>query len=707
MSYHRWKRNFSLFWCLLFLLQEFRIVLLLHIENMKADTLGMRGGQSEHANTGSGSVNSRDLTSTRKKKLSDKAIHQVNIEQAHKQAKRSTDRDTDVQRVLDATDVAVDTLLKQNSSLRDRLKGMNGECNYQEDEKVREFWKSQGPAYPLYLVSSVIEMRLISCDDILELNIRELLELMETDEIIELIEASGELATAIDDHVKAMKNTTTDQGKLQVEPESFENEIADEIVAITSTNAQRVQALSEVFYSLNSSQARNISGIEDELDATINEYETISSMLLDDSVSNFRQKRSLGEKRTKTIMKDVSLSLSMAKPKFTRAIIENTAIAARLGYHRMTSRAKGPENRNLRRVADAFDSYSSRVGARIRRNADVVDGTMVIIKHESYPCKILSVFDGVLQFRNFFESSIRNQLWIWQNGTLKNVEKMSYLYIDRVGTPAHLSSRPSSYRLRKDHYFTIRDSRHCSLSVDGPATNISLSQKCTSADLKWQVIPFVKSQFPLSEIACYFLIQDIETCKVVTVDDTSNRSLTLKSIDENIILNQLWYKDDDYIRNRKSNTYLTSGLAKSQVMLADRNNDVNQRWIFQNGTLMAKELYGDVGLATQDTRIVVDYISDKHGKWNLTDANEDDVRRCALERQFFVIKHSDFPCKILCSKNMTSSLPQTKTVHNDVPVVSNLLHTENVYEGVYFGEFDITDSANCLWYSYENNIRNA
>ena len=80
----------------------------------------------------------------------------------------------------------------------------------------------------------------------------------------------------------------------------------------------------------------------------------------------------------------------------------------------MTFRAKGTENQNSMKASDEFFPNSLRLGVRIRRNAGIVDGSTVIIKHEIYPCKILSVFDGVLQFRNYFESSIRNQLWIWQ-----------------------------------------------------------------------------------------------------------------------------------------------------------------------------------------------------------------------------------------------------------------------------------------------------
>ena len=156
-----------------------------------------------------------------------------------------------------------------------------------------------------------------------------------------------------------------------------------------------------------------------------------------------------------------------------------------------------------------------------------------------------------------------------------------------------MSSRPSSYRLQQDHYFTISSSRRCSLTVDDPGDSISLVQKCTPSDSQWQIIPFVESQFPLSEVACNFFIQDVETCRVLTADDTSDGSLTLQSIEENMILSQLWYKDDDYIRNSKTSMYLTSGLAKSQVLLADRNNGVNQRWMFQSDTLMAKELYGE------------------------------------------------------------------------------------------------------------------
>ncbi|CAH1792714.1 unnamed protein product [Owenia fusiformis] len=169
-------------------------------------------------------------------------------------------------------------------------------CNSNANESsVKTFWKQRSMLYPMYLTISAVVYSLIECQTMMEGRVRELLQIIDSDDVISFLEVINS------DDLTSMHNGTRNDdigvpGNDMVDPEGPENAREYAALNIMAYNFGKLQDMSDIFDHLNESNPDEVLQFSnasfDDLDDIITEHDIISAMLNDhETIERSRKKR--------------------------------------------------------------------------------------------------------------------------------------------------------------------------------------------------------------------------------------------------------------------------------------------------------------------------------------------------------------------------------------------------------------------------------
>lgn len=708
MAANRRVRNVSVLWTMLLLLQQFHIVILLNIEQMKSNEI---------------------LYQTRS--LTNDGNEPKDI------SKRDTGVDNEILLAVQAAGEAVKAEVESWETMFENIT-----CDVEEEEGIRRVWTETVFVLHLYLSSSVILSYMKSCEDVMRNQIRALSDTVGTSDAVELVNDAKEYI------LSDIKKTETDvdsesDEEIIIDPESKENERLKDVSYLLANNMAYVHEFSDVLLSFNSSTQRSVQGIEKQLDEAINSY-YIAESTLDGEIA--RKKRSDNNLKAGTMHSKVP---PLVKKSFSKSFqIKNSVTHKRYPFDdskKQTIVAKVNRFRN-----DYFNTEPvARKGIpeRIRRSIDTdTHSSIVFVKNELYPCKLLSYQMEHLVFVHYDELLLTTQMWIWSEGYLQNYETGLFLQkTDQNEFVLNSDSPQEKFILQNGTFFGYQQDPESLICVNDEDGTL---QHCDVKAQRWEFISVETAQVSIASITCLFFIQSIDSCLVLTSVGTESNSLEMRYISADSVANQLWYKDFEYIRLARNHEYLGRKYG-NEISLMNTRNDSIQRWYLVKNIMIN---FGD-----ENTFLVPSVrqpymeslnknanISDPFYQTRFREIHEDGEQGCKIEDELFFITNDDVPCKILCAKEKVLDPPPALRfgipvasfaagffaglfslfcLERDKAVMTSLgigivlaiiytvvaeftqfLFTDTVI--TYFDEYDYSDFQTCVWHQMSGTLEN-
>ncbi|CAH1786543.1 unnamed protein product [Owenia fusiformis] len=164
----------------------------------------------------------------------------------------------------------------------------------------------------------------------------------------------------------------------------------------------------------------------------------------------------------------------------------------------------------------------------------------------------------------------------------------------------------------------------------------------------------------------FFTIQDRQSCRVLTPDDsrTGMISIILADVDYNNITDQLWYQYGNSIVHATRDLFLTSE-QNSHIILDFKRLEANQQWSLQDNILTAVD--DNIELVPDDIgdNVVVKSRNDsnRNGNWSFTHMKKEELTSCSEgKRNYFVIQHEERHCFTLCASDEHKPSPSLISV---------------------------------------------
>lgn len=617
MTTRRRVRNTSVVWVTLLLLQQFQLVLLLNIEDLKSNesfyqTLLLNNDGNLH--------------------------HNVN--------KRDTGADVDV--VLVAVKTAGEAIKAKVDNWKTMLENIT--CDVEEEAEIRRVWTDTVFVLHFYLSSSVIFSYIKSCQDVMRNQVWALLNAVGTsDAAVELVNDAKDYILSDILRTEADEDIEPDDESV-IDPESTANERLKDISYLIANNIASVHEFSDILLSFNSSTQRSMDGIESHLNEAIDSFLIAESMLED---GNVRKKRSNPNSKADT-------SSSKRSPEIWKPISKSDQMKNMLTYKQYKFN-DGSKQRIVKKVNQFRSNYRNskpvarkHIPKRLRRSIDtdvVANSSIVFVKNEIYPCKLLSFQQERLGFKHYDELLLTTQMWIWSDGYLQNYETGLFLQKTNKNEFVVSADIPQD-KLTLEHGSWFRFEQDTGLICVNDT--YGTLQHCGVLPQMWTFISIDTAESSISSIACLFFIQSIDTCLVLTSVGSESKSLEMRSISLDSVDNQLWYQDFVYFRLARNHEYLARKSGNG-ISLMNSRDDTAQRWVFVNNVL--------INLGDENTVLVpsvrqpyieslydVENISDIIYQTRLREIHEEDESNCATDEQLFFITNDDVSCKILCAK---------------------------------------------------------
>lgn len=541
--------------------------------------------------------------------------------------------------------VAVKTAGEAIKAKFDNWKTMveNITCDVQEEADIRSVWTETVLVLHFYLSSSVVLSYIKSCEDVMRNQAKALLEAVGTADAVELVNDAKEYILS-DLHQMEVEDDTYHDDDPILDPESSQNEQLKDIAYLVANNIAHVHEFSDILMSFNSSAQRSVEGVEDLLDETMNSYLIVESML---DVPNVRKKRSgiqsFSKKSAKAFEPIIKLNKIKNKYAHTKFTIND------VNKQKVVEQVHEFQNNYV----NAKSVAQKHLPQRIRRSIDtesVVNGSIVFVKNEVYPCKLLSFQEERLMFKHYDELLLTTQMWIWSEGYLQHYETGLFLHKTNNKDFVMSADIPNDKLTFSSGWLRYEQDRRLICANDTHDTLLF----CKDAPQAWTFVTVETAQSSIASIACLFFIQSIDTCLVLTSVGSESESLEMRSTDYDSVDNQLWYQDFEYIRLARNHEYLARH-SENGISLMNSRDDTLQRWTFINNIL--------INVGDENTVFVpsirqpymesfndVQNISDVIYQTRRREIHEADLQNCGVENQLFFITNDDASCKLLCAK---------------------------------------------------------
>ena len=743
---HRRLRNETLIWVVLLLLQQFQLILMMNVLDMK------HGDEAALPNDPFDKPNSH-----------------------YHRAKRQSSHVTNIDEVIKVIEETAHLYRQNDKQWHEKTKLI--ECTAIAERQTRKSWSENGGlVLALYLSTSAVAYCLKHCNRLMRDQAEELVRIVGSEEAIEYIRFTNEMLEG-EDESEEDDDDALDDDDSAIDPDSRESNTLNEVSYIIAQNIHTTETLADVFLSLNSSSLRSFDGMDDLIEGSINEFMVMSSMLEINTQSRLKRNtpedrqgkyRSLEEAQRNAMETYKEIHVMVTFKQFNKEIkkaLDRNHFAHAVVNLKPKKKAKTEESLSINRQQKLQslkfptslhsakhrlterDSQNSQVSYRKRRQ--IIDDESLdifFIKNEKYACRLLTFQNEKLSFTKFDELSITSQLWIMSNGIIRHYQTGFYMTVSAEGTIGFGDTLESSFtfEFKNNQLFTKND---CRVTTTGHKGDIVLQNNCDEKDRyaeEWTAVSLGHARDNIALITCLFFIQKTDSCKVLTY---TGNSLTLNVLNEHDVGNQLWYWDYNYIRHGQTHKYLTSSWVDSRVRLGSLDEDINQRWQLNDHNLYAIDLPEENVLVIKSSDILVGFKYDYDKQdYNLILANleGDKVSTCEYNSEYFAVKNEDFPCSVLCVKQeeakshftvkllvvflalalgIPSGLFFLICFTGKEAVIAGLLvgiilaavaglvvqfskFFRIQYYSVHFDIFDDEDPNNCLWYQFSGGIKN-
>ncbi|XP_045157373.2 uncharacterized protein LOC123523784 [Mercenaria mercenaria] len=758
---NRRKRFWCALWITCVLLQQCREVLLMNVLQMQNERTQLPRNQ-DHGNTTYDHSQLRQSSKQQKQNVlrkTEPAKYDEEIkgfpfrpghlgksgepqeDSTNKVSRRSiVQRDEEVHKVVSAVKhVAKKLKFKQENA--ETLKA--SVCHKSKLKHLEHFWKRQPVVYNLYLLSSAVVASIGSCHKVMISHVEELVDNLGSEDAIELLEESVPIIESIrkitDDDTLGQE----DDNRL-LEPESPEKHHFKHMRHILVDSIDKVHIFSALLNKENKNETRTVaSDLEEKIEETMLEYDIMSQIL------NIQPNKKIQKRSADTINNKHEVFRTS-----TEAAFKSFTSSSKKRLNKLHSKAltviagrykHDTDDHHSTKVRDS-SGYSTLEGKGIRNHRSVEDyESLVMIRNENFPCKLLSFCGNKLCFKPYDEQFLIDQLWVWENGYLQH--RGTYKYVTRHTETDTISLQyelPSEKFTFSGRSFFLTDNSSCTIFVDDEDSDAQLKISCQKTPQVWSFTTFQEAKNSIASIACLFLIQDIETCSVVTPQNSSGMQLLVtKPIDESDMINQVWQWDQQYIRHYSSKLYLTSGPKGITPRALTLEKDTIEKWVFDDHELQMFSSTEGAVLDTTNGKVSLDTSS--KSRVNLTTANESDLLNCESRGHYFAIKHAEEPCKVLCVKSesvgpdnlfrvvavsisfvtgmLLGLMSLACTEHNkafkiafavgvlSAAVCAAVIESSKLflkeYQTVEFREFYTAKPLTCLWHDYTGKLRSA
>ncbi|KAL3876911.1 hypothetical protein ACJMK2_034692 [Sinanodonta woodiana] len=575
MSSKRSKR-LAVVWSCLFLLQEFNLVLLLNIDEMKTTSTWI----PEATEWSSGKGTSSKGTSRQLRK------------------------------VLDAIRALGDRFKKKNASTVEKVNAWLADCESNDETEAYNFWKDNPTFSFVYILISSVLFYIAKCDSKMEKRAIELVDLLGSKTTIQVIKAFAELDDAmrklnVTEH--DMENSSTEEqesGQVENVDQEVLSNLTGNIIDLLTINVFNTGQINGIFNALasnftvgNETELEDIlkyayeSAVEENLlyDSEMDDPADTENRGLTANIDNLQTPLKYDQKKfesQKSLQKKSAISNALNILKFQLSPGNINSILVKRNQTQFDS-IKPLRSKTLNAYQDLFekDFSTESIDTLMRRKRTADSVANYIIYMASNPCYVMtsSIESNFSVFKMF--SNLQEQKWRYELKHLINSKTSRAVSVNTFsGYFQHVmmleepdwDAGRQSWEINNKNRLVHPARTNCKLDIHNGYVSVYCSDSNSLVEI--EVVPHDEYQRIHWKAECdsidsreYFFLKsnnNPHTCKVLTVTDQKEH-LTYQEVYDRDVSWQLWRISNGHLINKGSG--LTLHLTNSGLELSDLN----------------------------------------------------------------------------------------------------------------------------------------